>query len=482
MVASGTDNFGVPPNGRCWVTRSVATLIDVKRLSSLLAVLALALTQVVAGVASATPDLKDRLTAIPVLRVISDATAGAYRSFVLGYQQPVDHLRPWRGTFEQRISLLHRGEARPLVLHTTGYDLPGVARAAEPTKLVDGNQISVEQRFFVPSRPQPTDWRDLNIWQAASDHHRIVRAFQRIYRAKWLSTGASKGGMTSIYHRRFFPRDVDGTIAYVTPNDVVDSRDSYGEFIERVGDDDGCNRRLEDVQRQILRNRDEFVARMLARGYVYDRVFGSPQKALEILVLDMPFTFWQYGAQADCALVPGAGATVDQLVAFIDKTVGFDFYNDRGIAPYTPYYYQAGTQLGSPLADESHVAGLLRYPGSSVPRSMVSADIEMRFQPGVMRDIDNWVRSGGSQLLFVYGENDPWSAEPFRLGHGTRDSFCYTVPGGNHGSDIAKLPAPQREAAAKTVRRWAGVKAPVNLAALDGPGPDDLSELRRRPR
>jgi hypothetical protein len=457
-------------------------LIDVNRFSRLLVVFALALTQVVVGVASAAPDLKDRLNAIPGLRVVSDATAGVYRSFVLTYRQPIDHLRPWRGTFEQRISLLHRDVAKPLVLHTTGYDLPDVARAAEPTKLVDGNQISVEQRFFVPSRPRPADWRDLTIWQAANDHHRIVRAFQRIYRGKWLSTGASKGGMTSVYHRRFFPDDVDGTIAYVTPNDVVDNRDSYGTFIERVGDDDACNRRLEDVQRQVLRNRDEVVERMLARGYSYDKLFGSPQKALEILVLDTPFTFWQYGSQADCALVPGPGSTVDQLVAFIDATVGFDFYSDRGVAPYTPYYYQAGTQLGSPEADESHVAGLLRYPGASVPRSMVPADIEMRYQPGVMRDVDNWVRFAGRGLLFVYGENDPWSAEPFRLGLGTRDSFSYTVPGGNHGSDIAKLPAAQRDAAIKTVQRWAGVKAPVSVAALDGPGPDDLSELRRRPR
>ena len=130
--------------------------------------------------------------------------------------------------------------------------------------------------------------------------------------------------------------------------------------------------RLEGVQRQILQHRDEFVSRLEAKGYTYKQ-FGSAHKALEILVLDTPFTFWQYGTQEQCALVPGAGASVDDLWKFIDQTVGWDFYTDTGVAPYTAYYYQAGTQLGWPEADESAVRDLLRYPGSSVPRSMVLA-------------------------------------------------------------------------------------------------------------
>ena len=52
---------------------------------------------------------------------------------------------------------------------------------SEPTRLVDGNQISVEQRFFTPSRPEPADWSKLTIWQAATDHHRLVAALKPIY-------------------------------------------------------------------------------------------------------------------------------------------------------------------------------------------------------------------------------------------------------------------------------------------------------------
>lgn len=435
----------------------------------------------VASVVSAAPDIKDRIAALPGVRIISEGTSGTARTFVLGIGQPADHRKPRGVRFEQRFSLLHKDDSKPMVLHTTGYNLPGTIGASEPARLVDGNQLSVEQRFFTPSRPAPADWDDLNIWQAANDHHRIVLAFKKIYHARWLSTGASKGGMTSIYHRRFFPRDVDATIAYVAPNDVVNDRDIYGEFIRNVGNDPTCNKRLEGVQRQILQHRDEIVTRLEAKGYTYKQ-FGNAHRALEILVLDTPFTFWQYGTQEQCALVPGAAASVDDLWTFMDKTVGWDFYTDAGVAPYAPYYYQAGTQLGWPEADESAVRDLLRYPGVSVPRSMVSPDISFpRFDRSAMRDIDSWVRYQGSRLLFVNGQNDPWSAEPFRLGPCTRDSLSFSVPGGNHGSNIAKLPEKERLAATAAVQRWAGVSGSVASLAVGGDDdPDSLDALRAR--
>ena len=50
--------------------------------------------------------------------------------------------------------------------------------------LTNGNQLSMEYRYFSPSRPEPADWTKLNIEQAATDQHRITQALKaRIYRA-----------------------------------------------------------------------------------------------------------------------------------------------------------------------------------------------------------------------------------------------------------------------------------------------------------
>src|SRR5262245_5558810 len=148
---------------------------------------------------AATPDIADRLRAIPGMTLVSEQVpppAPGFRFFMMTYRQPADHMNPQGGTFEQRFSLLHRGTDRPMVLHTTGYNMPEFAFRSEPTQLLDANQISTEQRFFLPSRPVPTDWTKLDIWQAATDHHRLIQALKPVYSAKWISTGASKGGMT----------------------------------------------------------------------------------------------------------------------------------------------------------------------------------------------------------------------------------------------------------------------------------------------
>jgi PS-10 peptidase S37 len=403
-------------------------------------------------------DLPGRLAAIPGMRVVTHQG----NSLVLGYRQPVDHHDPGGKTFEQRITLRYRAPDRPTVLYTTGYELPLIDIPVEPTLLVDGNQVTVEERFFPPSRPEPPDWSKLDIWQAATDHHRVVTALRPLLPGAWLSTGVSKGGMATVYHRRFYPGDVDGTIAYVAPDDAVDDQDAYVTFLDHVGDQT-CRDALADVQRRALSRRADLVNQLQTwaaqRSYTYSRVFGSADKSLELLVVETPFIFWQFYRPNECATVPTATASSTDLFDFLDRTTGFANYTDQGVQQYLPYYYQAGTQLGYPAFREDHLAGLLRFPHQAAPRSYVPPEIPMRYQPGVIADVDNWVRTDGDRLMFVYGEVDPWGAEPFRLGPGSRDSFWYLVPGGNHDSEIANLPDSQRTAATATVRRWAATPA-----------------------
>ncbi|MEV4438240.1 S28 family serine protease [Streptomyces sp. NPDC049577] len=410
-----------------------------------------------------TADIKDRLLQIPGMSFVEEKPVNGYRYLVMTYTQPVDHRHPSKGTFQQRFSILHKSTDRPTVFYTSGYDLStDPNRRAEPTRIVDGNQVSLEYRFFTPSRPQPADWSKLDIWQAASDQHRLYQALKPVYGKNWLATGASKGGMTATYYRRFYPHDMNGTIAYVAPNDVVNDEDSaYDRFFAAVGDK-ACRTQLNSVQREALLRRDEIVARYQkwadANGKTF-KVVGSADKAYENVVLDLVWAFWQYHLQSECASVPATKASTDVLYKFIDDISGFDAYTDQGLQRFTPYYYQAGTELGAPTFNSPHLKGLLRYPGIYQPRSYVPRDIPMKFRPGAMADVDRWVRNDSRDMLFVYGQNDPWSAEPFRLGKdaAARHDYRFYAPGGNHGSNISQLVADERATATAEVLRWAGV-------------------------
>ncbi|MFD9967959.1 S28 family serine protease [Streptomyces sp. NPDC059011] len=405
-------------------------------------------------------DIKDRILAIPGMSLIEEKPYPGYRYFVLNYTQPVDHRRPSKGTFQQRITLLHKDTTRPTVFYTSGYHVGTTPRRREPTQIVDGNQVDLEYRFFSPSRPDPADWSKLDIWQAASDQHRVFTALKKIYGKKWIATGGSKGGMTATYYERFYPRDMDGVVAYVAPNDVNNNEDSaYDRFFEKVGTAE-CRDKLNAVQREALVRRDSLEA--LYTKYAADnghtfKTIGSLDKAFEAVVLDYAWAFWQYSLVSDCASVPVAATASDQEIwDSVDAISGFSFYTDQGLEPYTPYYYQAGTELGAPAIELPHLKGLSRY-GYQAPRNFVPREIPMRFKPWVMDDVDSWVRHHARQMLFVYGENDPWGAEPFRLGKGARDSYVFTAPGANHGANIAGLKADQRAKATARILEWAGV-------------------------
>ncbi|WP_432173194.1 S28 family serine protease [Streptomyces sp. Tue6028] len=415
----------------------------------------------------------DALRALPGLRVIEEL-AGAepgYRFFVLGLRQPVDHTDPSAGSFEQRLTLLHTSVDRPTVLFTTGYEAVLKPRRTEPAVLLGGNQIQVEHRYFGISRPAAHGYDFLTIRQAADDHHRVVRLFRGLYRGAWISTGGSKGGMATVYHRRFHPHDVDGSVVYSAPNNVDDREDSaYVRFLETVGTRE-CRDALKEAQRQILLRREDMVARYEAWAASTGRTFrivGSADKALETAVLRAPFMFWQYSEAPDAAVIPTATATTDELYAWLDDVAGLALYTDTVAQDFIPYFYQLGTQLGYLDVPQKHLAGLLRHPGAIEPRNFVPRDIPMTFDAEAMPDIDRWVRRHGTRLLFVNGTQDPSVAEAFRPG--PRDSRVLWAPGGNHHATIAELSPADRAEATAALTRWTGAPRAGRLGAAGATG------------
>ncbi len=411
-------------------------------------------------------DILDELRNIPGLTALEERTTmlAGYRFFVFEYDQPADHQNPAGPHFAQRFTLLHRDYAAPVVAQNSGYFVSTRGARSQVTVLTNGNQLSMEHRFFATSRPDPADWSKLVIEQAANDQHRITQALKtRIYHAsKWITTGASKGGMTSLFHRRFFPDDVDATVAFVAPFDypadsVQSPTNRYFTFLETVGDDPACRQRLKDFQNIVLARRDAMKTRMRSVA-TFTEILGE-DRALEFAVEELPFIFWQYGDQSQCAVIPGSAASDATVFTFLDDTIGIASYADTDLTDFLPYYHQSATQLGYPTSDESYLVGLLA-PGQDTARAYVPSDIPTpAYDEGVaMQDVQAWIASSGTRIMLIYGQNDPWSAGAVELGQAT-DSFKFIAPGGNHGSSISTLTSGDEATATATVLRWANVSA-----------------------
>ncbi|HET6922282.1 MAG TPA: S28 family serine protease, partial [Anaeromyxobacteraceae bacterium] len=244
-----------------------------------------------------------------------------YRLFWLEVEQPADHAAPGGPAFRQFASLLWRGSGRPVVLATNGYGASRRPGPSEIAALLDASQLAVEHRFFGPSTPSPVDWSLLTIQQAAADHHRVVESLKPVLGGKWISAGASKGGMTAVYHRRFYPADVDGTVAYVAPISTSTSDAAYVAFLQAVGTAE-CRQALESVQHALLARRAEVQPLFEASAGPGDgfTTFG-PARAFDYAVVELSFAFWQYGSGLPaCAAVPAPDAAPEALFAFMDGT------------------------------------------------------------------------------------------------------------------------------------------------------------------
>ncbi|WP_437317541.1 S28 family serine protease [Sorangium sp. So ce385] len=418
-----------------------------------------------APTAPASRDLLDQLQTLEGLTAVEhDSTLPGYRYFVLELDQPADHDHPDAARFQQRLLLHHRDPAAPVVLVTEGYNLyPDAQWLDEPAELLAANQIRVEHRFFTPSRPAPADWSLLTIEQAAADLHRVIASLRPLYEGRWLSTGASKSGMTAIYHRRFYPADVDGTVAYVAPHSAGVSDPRYLDFVAERGDP-ACRQALQRFQREVLLRRPAMLDLMEAEaaelGVTYDLL--GIDRALDIAVIESVFSLWQYKDSSFCARVPNAASDDAAVWAFLDEANAPRLWSDPYLFAMEPYYWQAAAELGYPSFAEEHIADLLLYPGANVPTSFVEAGPGKtpRFDPRAMQDISAWLTTEGERLLFIYGENDPYTAAAFDIG-AARDSHRFIAPGGTHGAVILSLAPADQALALGALESWTGV-APIH--------------------
>jgi hypothetical protein len=409
-------------------------------------------------------DIADALAAIDGMSVIELASEDPeLRLFELHYLQPADHGNHAAGWFEQKLYLRHRDAAAPMVLFTTGYHLyVPPTYESEPATLLQANQVAVEQRFFAASRPDfgggPVDWRLLTIAQAAADHHRIVEVLRPIYTSGWLSTGGSKGGMTSIYHRRFYPDDVDATVAYVAPHSLAPRDLRYLDWLEQIGEPE-CAQAVRDLQAIALARRAT-LTQMLAEqaadeAWTFVRL-GGTARAFEAAVVESRWSFWQYSGVDDCATVPDATASDAEIYQFIDDQAGWDSYNDDHLLTFEPYYYQAATELGAPAITEPHIANLLVYPVDAGWKPVLPDGTKLDHDPAVMADISAWLSSEGERLMFVYGEWDPWSGGTFDPS-GAADTHLYWVSQGSHRSKLAWLADAEFDEAVAILDAWMAV-------------------------
>lgn len=396
--------------------------------------------------------LQEALESIPGVTVTEMEHDSVFNeAYEIYFTQPLDHNNPDLGTFEQRVLLAHVGFDRPMVVELQGYQI-WTDRQGELSKLLNANQLTIEHRFFDDSRPDSIPWSLLTIEQAAADQHKVIQAIKKFYNTKWITTGISKGGQTTMYHRYFYPNDVDVSVPYVAPLNLQREDPRIHEHLATVGDEETRNKIVE-FQKQCFENKEALLEELKELKGLNNWNFRmGTERALELTILEYPFAFWQWHRESFYDF-PDKDATAEELTTYLNNVAGFDFFDSSGVEQGMPFYYQAMNEVG-----------MYSYPIEPFAEYLDdTADITFHFNlyPYMERDynlesmakVNDWLQRDAENMLFIYGEYDSWSATAVDL-NGNSKCVKFVNPAASHSTRIRHFPEAMKMEIIGQLEEW----------------------------
>ncbi|MBN2598170.1 S28 family serine protease [Labilibaculum sp.] len=403
-------------------------------------------------------NLLNQLQEIPgvsVKKISGDSTFTEY--YELYFTQDLDHQNPKAGTFQQRVLLGHHAFNQPMVVQLEGYQIWS-DKAGELSKLLNANQLTIEHRYFKNSMPDSLNWQYLNIKQAAADQHAIIQALKKLYPNKWLTTGISKGGQTTIYHRYFYPNDVDVSVPYVAPHNLAREDKRIQNYLASAGNQE-IRDKIRQFQLTCFKNREKLLP--LAEAYAKEKNYSFTMglaRALDLSILEYPFAYWQWGGIDE---IPDENANPQELSEHLFKVSNIDFFDVNNIKTLLAFYHQALTEIGmysyeiAPfkqyLNDEKDITFDFTFPNEPI----------RKFDASSMIKINKWLQTDAEKILFIYGENDTWSATAVDL-KGNNKCKKFVNPEGSHKSRINSFPSEMKKEILNTLEEWMDVQLTIN--------------------
>jgi hypothetical protein len=385
----------------------------------------------ISGSLLAKPTIRERLDKIEGIKVSEIYTKDGFLAcFKIMVKQPVDHADTKQGFFYQKVFLSHKSVDEPMVMSINGY-VSATNQISDWTSVLDANQIYIEHRYFGESRPDTMNYTHLNISNTTKDLHRIREIFGEIYTKGWLSTGISKGGLTALSYRYFFPKDVDATIALSTSVKTTKCDSSFFHYIDSLNVIQGCKKELEAFQKTLLSHKEEVIPHLENYLHPAGREFSQlGLKAIyEIAVLEIPFSIWQNGN--GCSSIDYSITDPKELFEEMKSSLHGWFLTDEVFNRINPYHYQALTELGHYCYPVTRFSKLLESDFEKLTPVQTIPGIKISYSNQSMLQIKTWAESEGNQIIYISGGDDPYSKHRV-VPSKSLDAKSFILEGKNH--------------------------------------------------
>lgn len=401
--------------------------------------------------------LEQKINAISAIKEVRPLETSEFsEKYVTYFTQPLDHRHPEKGSFRQRVIVAHVGFDRPTVIVTEGYGAAYALRSQyreELSKLLNANMIFVEYRYFLESTPEPKDWQYLTAENSADDLHAITTAFKNIYSGKWIATGISKGGQTTLLYRTFYPDDVDISVPYVAPlcYGVEDGR--HEPFLHKVSTPEN-RKKIEDFQLEALKRKATLLPRFEKYCTEKNYSFRAPiEEIYDYSVLEYSFALWQWGTSINS--IPATTASDDDIFSHLLAISEPGYFTAD--SPNASFFVQAARELGYYGYDVQPFKQYLSIRSSEgyLHRLMLPEELkDMPFDKTLSKKITKFLKKQDPKMIFIYGQNDPWTAAGVTWLKNKKNIHVFIQPNGSHLARINTLPEKEKKEVMELIKQW----------------------------
>ena len=403
----------------------------------------------------------NKLTALNGVSQVKPLETSKFKEkYVLKMEQQVDWKSQNQGTFGERIIVGIKGLDKPTVLVTEGYFAEYGMRPdyeEELSALFDANVVLCEYRYFAESVPEPTNWDYMTVDNSLADYHHVRQVFGQLFTGKWISTGISKGGQTTMFYRATYPNDVDVSVSYVAPLNRAVEDGRHEKFLAKQVGTKEERKAIKEAMQELMRRKPELMEMFHEYNKEHKYTYYLPEEDIyDYCVLEYPFALWQWGTPV--STIPSVTAGNQTWFDNLMEVAGPDYfaYPNR----FEPFDVQASRELGYygySLKSIKKWTSLKSTKGYlkeiMLPDSLRGYD----FDPTLYNRTVKFLKEEDPTHIFIYGEIDPWSASgvcTWLNCKKKKNMRVYVQPRGSHKARINNMPDDMKQEIIDRLTKW----------------------------
>ena len=182
--------------------------------------------------------------------------------------------------------------------------------------------------------------------------------------------------------------------------------------------------------------------------------FRAPiEEIYDYSVLEYSFALWQWGTPISS--IPATTASDDEIFSHLLAISEPGYFTAD--SPNASFFVQAARELGYYGYDVQPFKQYLSIQSSEgyLHRLMLPEELkDMPFDKTLSKKITKFLKKQDPKMIFIYGQNDPWTAVGVTWLKNKKNIHVFIQPNGSHLARINTLPEAEKAKVMELINEW----------------------------